>query len=93
MLRIPCPHCGGEPRDETEFAYRGDATVRRPMPDAGTDAFHDYVYLRANPKGWHVEWWQHAAGCRRFVKVVRHTVTHAMAEAVPATATPRVPTA
>ena len=31
MHRIDCPWCG--PRDEAEFAYRGDATVRRPAPD------------------------------------------------------------
>ncbi|HWT10712.1 MAG TPA: sarcosine oxidase subunit delta [Roseomonas sp.] len=73
-MRIPCPHCGA--RDEAEFTYRGDATVTRPGPDAGIDDFHDYLYLRANPRGWQVEWWQHHAGCRAFLKVTRHTVTH-----------------
>jgi sarcosine oxidase subunit delta len=91
MLRIPCPHCGL--RDEAEFSYRGDATVARPAPDAGIDAFHDYVYLRANPKGWHVEWWQHAQGCRQWLKVTRHTVTHEIAEVTGATGTPRMPAA
>ena len=66
-MRIPCPHCGA--RDEVEFTYRGDATVTRPGPDAGIDAFHDYLYLRANPRGWQVEWWQHNSGCRAFLKV------------------------
>ena len=51
MLRITCPWCGV--RDEAEFRYRGDASVRRPAQDAGIDAFYDYVYERANPKGWH----------------------------------------
>ncbi|BBK34027.1 N-methylglutamate dehydrogenase subunit B [Stella humosa] len=83
MHLIPCPWCG--PRDEAEFNYRGDATVRRPAPDAGVDAFYDYVYTRANPRGWHTEWWHHAGGCRQFVKVVRHTMTHAIAGAGRAT--------
>jgi sarcosine oxidase subunit delta len=74
MHQIRCPFCGV--RDEAEFAYRGDATVARPAPDAGEEAFYRYVYERANPKGWHVEWWHHAGGCRQWVKVVRHTVTH-----------------
>ena len=74
MHRIRCPWCGT--RDEAEFAYRGDATKARPADDAGAEAFVDYVYGRPNPKGWHVEWWHHVAGCRAVVKVVRHTVTH-----------------
>jgi heterotetrameric sarcosine oxidase delta subunit len=32
MLLIPCPWCG--PRNQIEFTYGGDATVRRPAPDA-----------------------------------------------------------
>lgn len=74
MHRIRCPWCGV--RDEAEFAYQGDATKPRPPDDADLAVVFDYVYGRANPKGWHVEWWHHTAGCRRVVKVVRHTVTH-----------------
>lgn len=74
MHQIDCPWCGV--RDEVEFRYRGDATVTRPAPDAGPEAFHDFVYSRTNPKGWHVEWWHHQGGCRQLVKVLRHTVTH-----------------
>jgi len=74
VIRIDCPHCGT--RDETEFTYRGDATVQRPAADAPQDAFHDYVYTRRNPRGWHLEWWHHAGGCRQFLKVLRHTMTH-----------------
>jgi sarcosine oxidase subunit delta len=74
MLRIPCPHCGT--RDEFEFRYRGDASVKRPADDAGAEDFHAYVYERANPAGWHLEWWQHVSGCRQVLKVVRHTLTH-----------------
>ena len=89
MLRIACPHCGM--RDEVEFAYRGDATVNRPVPDADIGAFHDYLYLRRNPRGWQVEWWQHSGGCRAFLKVVRHTVTHEIRAVTEADATPEVP--
>lgn len=74
MLRIACPWCGE--RDEIEFRYRGDATVTRPTADAGPEAFAAYVYQRGNPLGWHLEWWLHAGGCRRLLKVLRHTVSH-----------------
>ena len=74
MLRIDCPHCGT--RDEVEFRYRGDAGVRRPAADAEVGAFAAYVYERAKPRGSHLEWWYHAAGCRQYLQVWRHTVTH-----------------
>ena len=74
MLRIPCPWCGE--RDETEFRYRGDATKIRPAGSSDAAAFAAYVYERDNPLGWHVEWWLHVAGCRKLLKVVRHTMSH-----------------
>lgn len=74
MLRIPCPWCGE--RDETEFRYRGDAGRARPASGADPAAFTAYVYERDNPLGWHVEWWLHVAGCRKLLKVVRHTASH-----------------
>ena len=74
MIRITCPYCG--PRDHQEFAYVGDATLTRPADDAGADAWYDFVYLRDNPRGPHLEYWQHVHGCRAFVKVLRDTLTH-----------------
>lgn len=76
MLRINCPWCGE--RDEVEFRYKGDANLRRPDAAHADDAaaFAAYVYERANPRGWHLEWWLHAAGCRQLLKVRRHTLTH-----------------
>ena len=74
MLQIPCPWCGV--RDEVEFRYRGDAGVARPPANAPLAAFNAYVYLRANPCGWHREWWLHHAGCRMVFQVERHTLTH-----------------
>jgi methylglutamate dehydrogenase subunit B len=74
MLRIPCPWCGE--RDEAEFRYRGDASKSRPGADAGLAAFTTYVYERDNPLGWHLEWWLHVGGCRKLLKVLRHTSSH-----------------
>ena len=74
MHLIPCPYCGV--RDQAEFEYRGDATLKRPEAGAPAEAFFSYVYERRNPRGWHLEWWHHASGCRQFIKVVRHTLTH-----------------
>jgi heterotetrameric sarcosine oxidase delta subunit len=83
MLLIACPWCGA--RDETEFTYGGDASVARPDPArADAAAWYDYVYVRANPKGPHDELWYHAAGCRRWLKVRRDTVTHAILACAPA---------
>jgi len=74
MMLIECPWCGA--RDHTEFTYSGDATIKRPAPDAGEAAFADYVYLRDNPRGPHRELWHHTSGCRRFVEVQRNVLTH-----------------
>jgi methylglutamate dehydrogenase subunit B len=82
MLRIPCPWCGE--RDETEFRYRGDAGHSRPAAEAGLDEFVAFVYRRDNPRGWHLEWWLHVGGCRRLLKVVRHTVSHQIRAVGPA---------
>ncbi len=76
MLLIRCPWCG--PRAHIEFAYGGDATVTRPAdPDQVSDeAWHDYIYIRPNPKGAHAELWMHSAGCRSWFKVLRDTRNH-----------------
>jgi methylglutamate dehydrogenase subunit B len=76
VLLISCPHCG--PRDQTEFAYGGDASVVRPAADAPLEAWFAYVYLRDNPAGPHEEYWQHVAGCRHWFRIRRDTVTHEM---------------
>ena len=83
MLLIACPYCGA--REETEFAYGGDATATRPDPaHADAAAWYAYVYARANPKGPHAELWYHAAGCRRWIRIVRDTATHAILDTKPA---------
>lgn len=74
MLRIRCPWCGE--RDETEFRYRGDASLVRPDGDADLAAFTAYAFERDNRRGWHLEWWLHVGGCRKLLAVVRHTLSH-----------------
>ena len=76
MLQIPCPFCGV--RAETEFAYGGDAGVRRPADPAALDddAWTDHVYFRDNPRGPHREFWFHASGCRQWLVVERDTFDH-----------------
>ncbi|MEM7359146.1 MAG: sarcosine oxidase subunit delta [Pseudomonadota bacterium] len=76
MLLINCPWCGE--RDETEFAYGGEAHIVRPLdPDALNDEqWADYLFNRSNPRGLHRERWMHAAGCRRWFNVERDTVTY-----------------
>jgi heterotetrameric sarcosine oxidase delta subunit len=75
MLRIPCPHCGL--RDYTEFLYAGDATKQRPEHGTGDlRAWYEYVFLFDNPKGAHLEYWQHLEGCRQWLVLERDTATN-----------------
>jgi len=76
MLQIPCPWCGI--RDETEFGYGGEAHIIRPeKPEELSDAkWADYLFMRENPRGRHLEQWQHAFGCRRWFNVERDTVSY-----------------
>ncbi|KAA3630886.1 MAG: sarcosine oxidase subunit delta [Proteobacteria bacterium] len=76
-MRIDCPCCGERPIDE--FSYLGDATLERPKGD-DLKTWHDYVYLRDNPRGAHHEYWHHAAGCRAWLVVHRDTLTHEIFE-------------
>lgn len=84
MLEIPCPWCG--PRAHVEFSYGGDGTRQRPGAPltATAEDWHAYIYLRDNPRGEHVELWQHTAGCRAWLRVRRDTLTHAVLGAEPA---------
>ncbi len=87
MLRINCPWCGV--RNEDEFSYGGDASVRRPADDASQDEWYDYVYTRDNLAGQHTEHWQHMNGCRAWITVVRNTQTHEISSTAPAS--PKLP--
>ena len=74
MLMIPCIHCG--PRNVSEFRYSGE-TGARPDPNAvQPDVWRSYLYDKANKADWTRERWFHAAGCRRFFTIERHTLTN-----------------
>ena len=60
------------PSSPTSARYRA-----RPDPGSATPGqWRGYLYLRANPCGWTTETWYHRMGCRRFIKVERHTETN-----------------
>jgi sarcosine oxidase subunit delta len=78
MLLIPCPWCGE--RAETEFRCGGEAHLVRPgqASTLSDDAWAEYLFMRSNPKGVHVERWRHVHGCGRWFNVARDTVTDAI---------------
>jgi len=75
-MRVRCPFCGE--RDASEFTFHGDASVRRPDPNAPDAAakFFESVYIRDNPAGRYEELWYHASACRSWLRVARDTRTH-----------------
>ena len=74
-MMIPCPHCGE--RDLGEFHYGGDASKTRPdLGSKGAKTWNDYAFVFENPKGPHVEFWQHTLGCRQWFKLSRNTATN-----------------
>jgi heterotetrameric sarcosine oxidase delta subunit len=74
-----------------EFTYGGDATVKRPPPDASSEIWFGFVYLRDNPRGPHDELWVHSAGCRQWFRVRRDTRTHDILESAALPGAPAVP--
>ncbi|MEM0906339.1 MAG: sarcosine oxidase subunit delta [Pseudomonadota bacterium] len=76
MLLIHCPYCD-EMFPEVEFTYAGQAHIVRPQDPAAVsdEAWRDFLFIRANTKGLHVERWRHTHGCGRFFNVVRDTVS------------------
>jgi sarcosine oxidase, subunit delta len=83
MIRIPCPYCGL--RNSSEFTYVGEAGARPAAAAVAIDTWRDYLYTRSNVAGWVDETWYHASGCRRFLRVRRHTVTNEISAAGPMT--------
>ena len=80
MLEIKCPYCGK--RSQNEFAYGGDATIKRPKlnTEVSDEEWDTFVYYRKNPRGKHLELWQHISGCRQWFKAKRNTATHEIIE-------------
>jgi sarcosine oxidase subunit delta len=77
MFLINCPHCG--PRSQAEFVYERvvDAVAH---PDASTEVAVEALYTRANARGFTWELWRHAYGCRGWIRLLRHSVTHEISE-------------
>ncbi|WP_295631863.1 sarcosine oxidase subunit delta [Novosphingobium sp.] len=73
MLLITCPHCG--PRAQTEFVYERtvDAIVQ---PDADPTEAVAALFTRTNPRGLDEELWRHTYGCRAWLTMTRHRVSH-----------------
>lgn len=76
MLQIKCPWCG--PRDQSEFAYAGEADIVRPDDPSqlSDEQWADYVFMRRNTMGDFREQWYHAHGCQQFFIATRNTVTN-----------------
>jgi methylglutamate dehydrogenase subunit B len=82
MMLLTCPYCGA--RNVTEFTYCGEGNAREPSEGAPIEQWSAHVYLRENPRGPHEELWQHTAGCRRWIRVRRNTLTHEVLGSEPA---------
>ena len=73
MMQIPCPHCG--PRAQSEFVY--ERTVDSVVSlDAAPDAAMQTLFTRINPRDLDDEIWRHTYGCRAWMVLTRHRVTH-----------------
>lgn len=81
MILIPCPWCG--PRDAAEFRHVGEIRQRPDVAVTTPVEWRSYLYVASNPAGWTNERWYHRAGCRRFLRVERHTVTNEVRRATP----------
>jgi sarcosine oxidase subunit delta len=83
MLLIPCPLCG--PRNDTEFSYGGESGIVRPKnpQELSDEEWADYLYMRNNTRGNHVEQWCHSSGCRRWFDLARDTVTNSVTDVLP----------
>lgn len=73
MMQFICPHCG--PRAQSEFVF--DRTVDSVVAiDAAPDEAMVALFTRSNPRGPDDEIWRHTYGCRAWMVVTRHRVTH-----------------
>lgn len=74
MLILTCPYCG-QTGEETEFHAGGEAHLKRYGPGSSEEDFHNYMFMRENPKGVHFERWRHVYGCGKWFHAARCTVT------------------
>jgi heterotetrameric sarcosine oxidase delta subunit len=75
MHQLNCPWCG--PRAETEFEYLCAASVvASDFASESTEMALQRIFLRDDEIGFHNEIWQHVLGCRSWLQVERHNLTH-----------------
>ncbi len=74
MLILNCPYCGVD-AEETELSAGGEAHLKRYGPGASDEDFHDYLFMRENPKDVHLERWRHSNGCGKWFHAARCTRT------------------
>ncbi len=74
MLLVPCPHCG--PRNSSDMTYVGESSARPDSTDPSVTEWREYLYFRDNAAGWVTETWYCQAGCRRYVRLERNTVSN-----------------
>ena len=73
MMQFICPHCG--PRAQSEFVF--ERTVDSVVAlDAKPEDAMATLFTRGNPRGFDDEIWRHTYGCRAWLVVTRHRVTH-----------------
>ena len=74
MLILTCPVCGvtGE---ETEFHAGGEAHLKRHSVGSTDDQFEEYLFMRENPRGVHLERWRHNNGFGKWFHAARCTQT------------------
>lgn len=74
MLVLTCPHCGVS-GEETEFHPGGEAHIKRAVPGDDDATVNEYLFLRTNSRGVHLERWRHQFGCGKWFHVARCTAT------------------
>ncbi len=80
MMLIACPHCG--PRAHVEFTYA--RTLDAVLPLSATPARAARIlYERDNPRGLSAELWRHTHGCRAWLRLIRDTASHEIAQVSP----------
>lgn len=72
-LRLTCPNCGERPY--WEFAFGGEVPPPRPADETFDEDF-ERVWIKRNAAGLQSERWFHSAGCRRWLTLVRDTLTN-----------------
>ena len=73
MMQIDCPHCGKRAQSEFTYERTVDSVVSL---DASPDAAMVSLFSRANPRGLDEEIWRHTFGCRAWLVLTRHRVSH-----------------